>query len=141
MNCINRGWKSVFWGCAVVLAGCVSSSPSDSAVLQAIQSDDFLLQHGCVQYENFQRINGIDHGTSYTVVYQVTQRQVLSQEDCMNKITQAHSGEPLAGLAAVAGLWGSLGPLVELSMRGGSRVIQAEMLMIKSEKGWIKSVS
>jgi hypothetical protein len=118
------------------ISGCFASAPTDSMIINHLKKKDPLAAYGCVNFDEFQRVNGFDRGNSYVVSYKIKQSMVLSQEACIEKITKSGQGDPFRSLNLIESMWNNIGVFVEFSMNEGKRTVQGNITFIKSEKGW-----
>lgn len=122
---------------ALMIVGCFSKEPSNSQVLNHLKKTDHLAQHGCIKFENFQRVNGFERGTTYIVTYKVKKILLLNQEACFAKMKEAARGDPFETLGIAGIMWNSVADFMEFSMNGGTSIVEGKVSFIKSENGWI----
>ena len=112
--------------------------PSNHDVVEAIRTGDFLGILGCVEYISLQRLNGYQKSHYYIVEYKITKKDVLSQQECMDKIDALSKRMPNLAIELMNTAIEHMSKIVSLK-KGAIQQLSGEVSLQNTEKGWMRA--
>ncbi len=117
--------------------GCSNNSPSNLDVINALIKKEPLAIAGCLEYREFERINGYKDGDLYIVDYKVVASALKSVQECSDIIRRVQEEKPEMALLVLSYLLENLFSFAWLDVEK-EKQLKGRIEMIKSEAGWIE---